>query len=226
MTTATKTRKAPKIDARALWTRSKDWKNEQDIQALVETLKAYLGNGFSFSNRSMAVVAMQLEEQGLDGMPYVHTRTYAAWRAAGRQVVSKCTIYSVTWVDGKGKGEDEESSRLWPKTTCLYHFSQTIPMEGFSEDVPPVAPQVGRQEPANAEASALAIAEAPKSEGGSGAVVKLNKKMGGVEIAFTEPPSRDVLDKLDASVFRWSRMNKVWYAKATEENIATAKTFA
>ena len=224
MTTATKTRKAPKVDARALWTRSKDWRNEQDIQSLVNTLKAYLGDGFSFSNRSMAVVAMQLEEQGLDGMPYVHTRTYGAWRAAGRQVKKgeKCAIYSVTWVDSKGG--DDEDSRLWPKTTNLFHFSQTEPMEGFSEDVPPVAPQVGRQEPAEVEALGLAVAEVPKSKGG--AVVKINKQMGGVEITFAEPPSRDVLDQLNASVFRWSRANKVWYAKATEENIATAKTFA
>lgn len=49
-----------------------------------------------------------------------------------------------------------------------------------------------------------------------------NIEKNGIEISFSERPSKEVLEKLKAHKFRWSRAKKIWWSKATDE----AKEFA
>lgn len=51
-----------------------------------------------------------------------------------------------------------------------------------------------------------------------------NKELGGVEIRFASKPSDEAIAQLKSNGFRWSRFNKLWYAKNTEENLAFAKS--
>lgn len=55
--------------------------------------------------------------------------------------------------------------------------------------------------------------------------VVLNEEKNGVEIHFNNKPSQDVLNNLKANGFRYSRYNKVWYAKQSETTLNYANTF-
>lgn len=46
--------------------------------------------------------------------------------------------------------------------------------------------------------------------------VKFNEDKNGIELLFNKKPSLEVRDNIKALGFRWSKFNKVWYAKNTE----------
>lgn len=48
--------------------------------------------------------------------------------------------------------------------------------------------------------------------------VKFNEEKNGIELYFNNKPSEEVRNKLKANKFRWSRNNKCWYCKDTEES--------
>lgn len=54
----------------------------------------------------------------------------------------------------------------------------------------------------------------------------INKEFNGIEIKFTEKPTRAMLDKLKSMGFRWHNVKGVWFAKNTEERLAFAKAIA
>ena len=45
------------------------------------------------------------------------------------------------------------------------------------------------------------------------ATVQRNQERNGIEIKMSEQPPREVIDKLKAHGFRWSKRNKVWYVR-------------
>ena len=47
----------------------------------------------------------------------------------------------------------------------------------------------------------------------TGAIVRKNEELGGVEIAFPTKPEPEILAQIKAHGFRWSSRAKVWYAK-------------
>ena len=55
---------------------------------------------------------------------------------------------------------------------------------------------------------------------------KLNDEKNGVEIYFTDKPSEQVRDSLKVNGFRWSKYNKCWYAKQSNETLSLAETLA
>ena len=55
-----------------------------------------------------------------------------------------------------------------------------------------------------------------------GVVVTENAAKGGIEIAFGERPSAEVLTQLKSNGFRWSRANGCWYRRMCDN----AKVFA
>jgi phospholipid N-methyltransferase len=55
--------------------------------------------------------------------------------------------------------------------------------------------------------------------------VKLNDEKNGVEIYFTDKPSEEVRDNLKSHGFRWSKYNKCWYAKQSEDSLIFANSF-
>ena len=57
----------------------------------------------------------------------------------------------------------------------------------------------------------------------NGKEVRENTEKQGVEILFDERPSDQILTKLKANGWRWSRFNRVWYNKLNPENLEFAK---
>lgn len=55
--------------------------------------------------------------------------------------------------------------------------------------------------------------------------VVYNEEKNGIELSFTDKPSEEVRAELKANGFRWHRVNKVWYAKDTEERREFIKGF-
>lgn len=54
----------------------------------------------------------------------------------------------------------------------------------------------------------------------------INNEKNGVEVKFTEKPSRKVLEQLKACGFRWSQNKGLWWAKKSAETVALAKKLA
>lgn len=51
----------------------------------------------------------------------------------------------------------------------------------------------------------------------------LNNQLNGVEIKFDSKPTTEILEKLHANHWRWSKYKQLWYNKQTKENIQFAK---
>lgn len=51
-----------------------------------------------------------------------------------------------------------------------------------------------------------------------------NTALHGLEISFTQKPSKSVLDSLKAEGFRWHSVKKLWYAKETESRLRLLQT--
>ena len=76
--------------------------------------------GFYFTLRSM-------QSQGLEGLPYVDTKTFDGWVTNGFKVSKgqHSTISGITWLEAKNKKEgDDDDGFLFPKEYHLFHRSQ------------------------------------------------------------------------------------------------------
>lgn len=71
------------------------------------------------------------------------------------------------------------------------------------------------------EAKAKAAAKRPAT-GGIAIEVKENEQKNGVEIKFASKPSPEVIEKVKANGFRWSKFQKLWYARRDEATLAFA----
>lgn len=56
----------------------------------------------------------------------------------------------------------------------------------------------------------------PIQSSGEGVTVRENAEKGGVEVKFSAKPDPAVLDGLKRHGFRWSKFQKIWYAKAND----------
>ena len=195
-----------KENAIELWKRSESWGDSAQIQELLTTLNEQLADQ-TVSERSYKCVAMQMEEQGLEGSPYLHTRTFNGWRSAGRQVRKgeKSTIQSITWIGS------EDDSRRYPKAAYLFHLDQTNAIEDFTPTDEPKKEYVKRERKPKAVTASLAVNQ-------PGVTVEENLKKGGIEIKFSDRPSPEVLAQLKANSFRWSSANGCWYSRINDNS--------
>jgi hypothetical protein len=89
-----------------------------------------------------AVAIMAFAECGIDPEeiePRQNVLTFNAWKGAGRRVAKGAMSVKVTvWVPKSGKDGDEKPAKegekkkrggMYPKTTCLFHVSQTVPQD-------------------------------------------------------------------------------------------------
>jgi len=67
-----------------------------------------------------------------------------------------------------------------------------------------------------------AVSDSPVSESG-GATITENVAKAGIEIRFPAKPASEVLDRLKANGWRWSRFSSCWYHKADDRARAFAK---
>ena len=218
--TQEKTKKQIAID---LWKDSETWGGES-INSIIAQVDEQLGT--EVSSRNIKLVAMQLAQLGWKGLPYVHTRTFEGWRAAGRQVRKgeKSKILSITWIAG-----EEGESKRYPKVTNLFHFDQTDAIDGEKDEtVPPIAAreprevttdhQVRERKP-RGKTAGLAVIQ-------TGVEVSENKEKGGIEIRFAAKPAGEVIAQLKDNGFRWSRTAGCWYTRTSDSDSAKAKAFA
>ncbi|GMU20599.1 MAG: hypothetical protein AMXMBFR13_06960 [Phycisphaerae bacterium] len=71
------------------------------------------------------------------------------------------------------------------------------------------------------EARTKAAAERPATDG-VGVQVTENEQKDGVEIRFAEKPDQSVIEQVKSHGFRWSKFQKLWYARRSEETLAFA----
>ncbi len=129
MKTYTKEEKAAYYKGlRERWQAAKNVGNEDEVKAIM------LQHGLNFSFRSYMYVKMQLQALGLDGIPYVDTKTFLGWKENGFMVRKgeKSNIDGLTWIaiDGKeieapdGNGDEKKPGYAMPKAYHLFHRSQ------------------------------------------------------------------------------------------------------
>ena len=91
-----------------------------EIEAII------MNHGMKVSNTGFLFVKLQMEAQGLDGLPYLDTKTFKGWKENGFKVMKgqKSTLSGITWI-GIYKEDDEiKSSYAIPKEYHLFHKSQ------------------------------------------------------------------------------------------------------
>jgi phospholipid N-methyltransferase len=131
-------------DLRNKWNHAKQLLNDKaisEIEAIMHT------HGLNFSPTGYKIVAMEMAQQKLEGIPYVDAKTYKGWLENGFQVRKgeKSTLGSITWV-GVGKKEptpakpEGKSGFLFPKSYNLFHRSQ-VDAVGSPTDKPTKSPE-------------------------------------------------------------------------------------
>ena len=111
---------------RERWQAAKNIGNEDEVKAVM------MQHGLNFSFRSYMYVAMQLKALGLEGIPYVDTKTFLGWKENGFMVRKgeKSNIDGLTWIAIGGKEvenpEDGEAEKgyVMPKAYHLFHRTQ------------------------------------------------------------------------------------------------------
>lgn len=108
---------------------------ESPAEALARIQSAGFGR-----NDALAILAFSAAGiSPADITPRHNVLTFRAWRAAGRQVAKGAKSVPVTvWIRKKGapltfdpKADPEKPAKgpCWPKTTALFHVSQTNPID-------------------------------------------------------------------------------------------------
>ena len=112
---------------RERWQAAKAVGNEDEVKAIM------MQHGLNFSFRSYMFVKLQMNALGLDGIPYVDTKTFLGWKENGFMVRKgeKSQIDGLTWIAVNGKeaeapaeGDDEKHGFVMPKCYHLFHRSQ------------------------------------------------------------------------------------------------------
>ena len=111
-----------------------DWKLSKQMAENNENTKAmFRESGLEgVSLTSFHYVLQQMQAQKINGIPYVHAKTFNKWVEAGFKVKrgSKSTLEGITWVSAKGKEEkekkngEEDISYIFPKVYHLFHEGQ------------------------------------------------------------------------------------------------------
>ena len=69
------------------------------------------------------------------------------------------------------------------------------------------------------------VADPEPVESSEGVTLTENTARGGIELRFPGKPSAEVLDRLKAYGWRWSRFSNCWYKRASDDARAFARTF-
>lgn len=84
--------------------------------------------GVSYIN--FIIIKMQMEELGLEGLPYLDAKTFQGWKQNGFKVKKgeKSKLHGTSWIDISK--EDDEDEIIIPKLYHLFHKSQVEELEG------------------------------------------------------------------------------------------------
>ena len=86
-------------------------------------------HGMKYSRMGFFFCKLQMQQQNLDGIPYLDCKTFKGWIDNGFCVRKgeKSTVSGVSWVSVGSKGEeakDLDNSYMFPKEYKLFHRSQ------------------------------------------------------------------------------------------------------
>jgi hypothetical protein len=113
---------------------------------------------------------------------------------------------------GVTKRVGEGSTKQWSKKGWWYYGQ--INFDAFCGLADAVVARVQRTlEQARAERPAT---------GGVGVEVAENEGKDGVEVKFAEKPEQSVLEQMKTQGFRWSKFQKLWYARRSPETLTFA----
>ena len=89
-----------------------------------------MNHGLEISRTGFQMVMMQLESQGLEGLPYLDAKTFKGWKENGFQVKKgeHSTLSGITWIGAEKQeakpGKDAKDGYTFPKCYHLFHRSQ------------------------------------------------------------------------------------------------------
>lgn len=102
--------------------------SEQDTDAKLKYEQVIKQAGGKFSYTSFYFTLLDMKRAGLDGLPYIDTKTFNGWVKAGFKVIKgeHSKISGLTWLEVQSKQEKEadENGFLIPKQYHLFHRSQ------------------------------------------------------------------------------------------------------
>lgn len=108
----------------------KEWQQAKEMSKKEEFKAAYIeatANGLQVSITGWIFCKIQMEAQGLEGTPYIDTKTFNGWKSSGFKVKKgeKSKIHGLTWLQSqKQKDNEEEEKFMFPKAYALFHKSQ------------------------------------------------------------------------------------------------------
>jgi len=109
------------------WRKAKEKAEDPEIKNKYEILVKQSPTS-RISQTSFAFILMAMEAQGLDGLPYLDCKTYAAWKQSGFKVKKGETskLKGIVWMGFKDeKGEDKDiTGAVYPKVYSLFHRNQ------------------------------------------------------------------------------------------------------
>lgn len=108
------------------WAKAKELAGQDEAKAIINE------HGMNISLRGYMIIAMQMREQGFDGLPYLDAKTFLGWKESGFMVRKgeHSTLEGITWIGVHGKEADpeteteEKSGFVMPKCYHLFHRTQ------------------------------------------------------------------------------------------------------
>ena len=112
-----------------------EWQQAKETAKLDEIGAIIQNHGLNISPIGFALVARQMQELNLEGIPYLDAKTYQGWKENGFQVQKGETsrIHGITWINVNkhieiDDPENEDESFLMPKVYNLFHKTQVQPL--------------------------------------------------------------------------------------------------
>jgi len=104
------------------WSEAKKLAEKNEYLASYEEAKK-LGTELSYT--SFILIKKQLVENGLEGTPYIDTKTFKGWKESGFQVKKgqKSIIKGITWL-ASANDDDDDNVQVFPKVYSLFHTAQ------------------------------------------------------------------------------------------------------
>ena len=109
----------------------KDWQKAKTLSktSRFEALFAEASrNGLRVSSTGFTFCKVQMDKLGLEGTPYIDTKTFKAWKESGFIVKKgeRSKIKGVTFIK---KDEEDDDAYMFPKMYSLFHRTQVEPIK-------------------------------------------------------------------------------------------------
>ena len=114
-------------ELRSKWLKAKELCKTEEAKAVYQSAQL---SGVNVSMTGFYFTLMQMEQLGLDGTPYIDTKTFNGWKSSGYKVKrgEHSKIDGITWIGTKDEDGLENRSNVYPKEYHLFHKTQVEQM--------------------------------------------------------------------------------------------------